>query len=78
MLPDTDPLLTEPYTPELVDEWRATLSDLSGSFVRGEAQIDPHVYPVSCRYCALGALCRVAEARALDNTDDEAEEEEVE
>ena len=70
-----DPLVTVPYTDQLVEEWRGTLLSLSERFVRGEAQVDPHVYPKSCQYCPLPGLCRVAENRGSaplpDSTDPE-------
>jgi RecB family exonuclease len=62
-LKDDDPLIVSPYTPELVDEWRGTLVNLADSFVRGEAVVDPHVYPKTCKFCPLASLCRVAELR---------------
>jgi RecB family exonuclease len=77
-LKDKDPLLTEPYTAETVEQWREVLVNLSASFVRGEAQIDPHIYPKSCQYCELHGLCRIAESRAFDDSRDAAEEEESE
>jgi hypothetical protein len=70
-----DPLVTVPYTEELVEEWRDTLLGLSERFVRGEAQVDPRVYPKSCQYCPLPGLCRVTENRGSaplpDSTDQE-------
>jgi ATP-dependent helicase/nuclease subunit B len=77
-LKDKDPLVTEPYTPETVEQWRDTLEHLSASFVRGEAQVDPHIYPKSCQYCELHGLCRVSESRAFDAAQDAADEEESE
>lgn len=77
-LKDKDPLLAEPYTPELVEGWRETLENLSAKFVRGEAQIDPHVYPKSCQYCELHGLCRVAESRAMDAALDAEDDEDSE
>jgi ATP-dependent helicase/nuclease subunit B len=70
-----DAQLIEAYNPELVEEWRGTLVDLSESFVHGEAQVDPHVYPKSCQYCPLDGVCRVVELRGTpvppDTVDDE-------
>ena len=51
------------YNHDLVEQWRGTLLNLSESFVRGEAQVDPHVYPKSCQYCPLDGVCRVVESR---------------
>jgi probable DNA repair protein len=73
-----DPLLTEPYTPDQVEEWRGVLVNLAETFVRGEAQVDPHVYPKSCQYCPLQGVCRVAELRGHGMIQDAADEEEAE
>ena len=50
-----------PYTAEVVEEWRGVLVHLAESFVRGDALVDPHVYPKTCAYCPLPGVCRVAE-----------------
>jgi ATP-dependent helicase/nuclease subunit B len=73
-----DPLLAAPYTGDLVEEWRSTLVSLSESFVRGEAQVDPYVYPKSCQYCPLPGACRVAEGRGSAMREDSADEEDAE
>jgi probable DNA repair protein len=73
-----DPLVTAPYTDDLVEEWRGTLLHLSESFVRGEAQVDPHVYPKSCQYCPLHGVCRVAELRGSAMLQETADEEDAE
>ncbi len=73
-----DPLVTVPYTDQLVEEWRGTLLSLSERFVRGEAQVDPHVYPKSCQYCPLPGLCRVAENRGSAPLPDSADQEDAE
>ncbi len=66
------------YNPELVEQWRGTLLNLSESFVRGEAQVDPHVYPKSCQYCPLDGVCRVIELRGTPVPPDTADEEDTE
>jgi ATP-dependent helicase/nuclease subunit B len=71
-------MLTEPYTPELVEQWRSTLLSLSESFVRGEAQVDPHIYPKSCQYCPLSGTCRVVELRGAAIIPDMTDEEDTE
>jgi probable DNA repair protein len=68
-------LIAEPYTESLVEEWRGTLVSLAESFVRGEAQVDPHIYPRSCQYCSLGGVCRVAESRGTGTFEDAGDEE---
>jgi hypothetical protein len=73
-----DPLVTVPYTDQLVEEWRGTLLSLSERFVRGEAQVDPHEYPKSCQCCPLPGLCRVAENRGSAPLADSADQEDAE
>jgi probable DNA repair protein len=73
-----DPLVTAPFTDELVEEWRSTLLHLSESFIRGEAQVDPHVYPKSCQYCPLHGVCRIAELRGSAMLQEPVDEEDSE
>jgi RecB family exonuclease len=77
-LENKDPLVSTSYTAELVEEWRGTLLRLAESFVRGEAQVDPHVYPKSCLYCPLHGVCRVAELRGLAAVQDSGDDEDAE
>jgi probable DNA repair protein len=72
---DAKRLVTAPYTADLVEEWRGTLLHLAESFVRGEAQVDPHVYPKSCQYCSLHGVCRVAESRGIGTSEDASQDE---
>jgi ATP-dependent helicase/DNAse subunit B len=74
---DAKQLVTEPYTAEVVEEWRGNLLALAESFVRGEAQVDPHVYPKSCLYCPLHGVCRVAESRGSAAIEDSGDDEET-
>jgi hypothetical protein len=74
---DAKQLVTEPYTAEVVKDWRGNLLALAESFVRGEAQVDPHVYPKSCLYCPLHGVCRVAESRGSAAIEDSGDEEEA-
>ena len=55
-------LMKDPYTANLLDEWRTTLIALAESFLRGEAQVDPREYPKTCQHCPLPGLCRIAES----------------
>jgi ATP-dependent helicase/nuclease subunit B len=73
-----DPLASASYTEDVVEQWRSTLVNLAERFARGEAQVDPHVYPKSCQYCPLAGVCRVAEYRGTPAREDSAEEEEAE
>jgi ATP-dependent helicase/nuclease subunit B len=74
---DAKQLVTAPYTADLIEEWRCTLINLAESFVRGEAQVDPRIYPKSCQYCSLQGVCRVAESRGTSTIDDDTGDEEV-
>lgn len=74
---DAKQLLAQPYIAEVVEEWRGNLLALAESFVRGEAQVDPHIYPKSCLYCPLHGVCRVAESRGSAAIPDSGEEEEI-
>jgi probable DNA repair protein len=57
--------------------WRLHLGALAAEFLAGHAAVAPKNYPQTCRYCALGSVCRVTElfdrgpASAGDNGDDE-------
>jgi probable DNA repair protein len=73
-----DAQLVDVYNAELVEQWRGTLVNLSESFVRGEAQVDPHVYPKSCQYCPLDGVCRVVELRGTAVPPDTVDEEDAE
>jgi ATP-dependent helicase/nuclease subunit B len=75
---DAKQLVTVPYTADLVEEWRGTLVNLAESFMRGEAQVDPYVYPKSCQYCSLQGVCRVAESRGVGMTQESSDEEAAE
>ena len=72
---DAKRMVTAPYTSDLVEEWHGTLLHLAGRFVRGEAQVDPHVYPRSCQYCSLHGVCRVAESRGTGAYEDASQDE---
>lgn len=72
---DAKRMVTAPYTVDLVEEWHGTLRHLAESFVRGEAQVDPHLYPKSCQYCSLHGVCRVAECRGTGTSEDASQDE---
>lgn len=46
---------------DLLSSWKTELEALATGFTEGEARVDPKDYPKTCRWCDLGALCRVAE-----------------
>lgn len=49
---------------EVLHRWRIAMQALGEAFCEGEAAVDPKHYPNTCRYCDLGPLCRIDEARA--------------
>jgi probable DNA repair protein len=51
---------------EVTAHWRAWLERLAGDFAAGRADVDPKLAASTCRYCHLGALCRVAPALPED------------
>lgn len=57
----------------LLDRWRARLGSLADEFLDGRADVAPTNGPLTCRYCDLGSLCRIAEignpARGLPDAD---------
>lgn len=67
----------------VLSEWRNALDNLAGGFLDGDAAVAPKLYPNTCKYCALAALCRVAEtivpieaaAESIAGEDDAVEEE---
>jgi ATP-dependent helicase/nuclease subunit B len=71
-------LIKNPLTAEKVQEWSAAIAALAGQFQAGEALVAPKSYPQTCRYCALPALCRVAETNIPIEAADEAAAEEDE
>jgi probable DNA repair protein len=63
--------------PAMLAAWRVHLGALAAEFLAGHAAVAPKNYPQTCRYCALGSVCRVTElfdrgpVNAGDNGDDE-------
>ncbi len=49
--------------------WRGVVDGLAAAFRAGRAEVDPRS-PHDCRYCDVGALCRVFEDRASTPDDD--------
>ena len=50
--------------PTLLAHWRQTIEQLADEIREGRA--DPTPSPQACRYCPLGALCRVQEMLSED------------
>ena len=47
--------------PALLASWRAVLEQLARDYLAGHAEVAPKLYPKTCEYCELSALCRVRE-----------------
>jgi probable DNA repair protein len=47
---------------QVTAHWRAWLERLAADFAAGRADVNPKLGADTCRYCHLGALCRVAPA----------------
>jgi len=58
---DTSKPPRETTMSEKVREWREVLERLASGFREGDAAVNPKRLRETCRYCDLGALCRVAE-----------------
>jgi len=54
-----------------MDEWRSVLTDLAEAFNRGDVNVDPKKYPLTCTYCAQRVLCRLDPASFDEDIDDE-------
>ena len=58
----------------LLAHWRTTVAALADEFVHGEARVAPKRGAETCRYCHLGALCRIHERAGLTAEDHDAED----
>ncbi len=54
-------LMKYPFEVGMMKEWAAALRELAEEFLRGEAAVMPRLYPKTCEFCPLPALCRVRE-----------------
>jgi ATP-dependent helicase/nuclease subunit B len=54
-------LVKNPLTEQTLDDWADVLTNLADNFLDGKAEVDPKIYPQTCKFCALPGLCRVAE-----------------
>ncbi len=59
----SSPLVKYPFEVGMMKEWAAELRQLAEEFLRGEAAVMPRLYPKTCEFCPLPALCRVRETR---------------
>ena len=54
---------------ELLSRWEQDLNELAKDFLAGAAEVDP--LPNACNYCGMQALCRVALATGLKQSEPE-------
>jgi len=57
-----------------IPEWTTIVDRLGGSFLRGEAAVDPKKPPATCEFCNLHALCRIGELGRGGEEEDEVDE----
>ena len=63
--------------PQTLEAWEGELTALAQNFVAGRAEVDPKDQVKTCKYCDLGALCRVAEfAEPADDEDEDSGDDE--
>ncbi len=49
------------HWPDVLNEWKNTLTILSDDFYAGNAMVDPKDPPETCQWCELKSLCRINE-----------------
>ena len=54
-------LVKKPLTLEQMNLWKKYIEKCARDFMTGCAEVDPRDYPETCKYCALGPMCRIAE-----------------
>ena len=64
-------LVKKPLKQEDLTAWRAEIERLALDFLAGRAVVDPRDYPKTCERCGLEAICRVKEAEASLEVEDE-------
>jgi probable DNA repair protein len=66
-------LVKRPLTPELQSDWRKTIKQLARDFLAGRADVDPRLFPETCKNCGLQSLCRILENRQPAGEEEETE-----
>ena len=59
-----DALVREPFSAEMLLDWRERVEQLARDFLTGRAHVDPREYPQTCERCDLQGLCRIHETAA--------------
>lgn len=79
LLPDLSgnaSLVKTKLTEQDLDAWRDFIEKMAREFVAGHAEVDPRAYPNTCEECGLQAMCRIEEARAYAEQEEDTEDEE--
>jgi len=66
--------LDGPRLAERKAAWTAVVDSLGGSFLRGDAAVDPKQFPKTCEFCHLPALCRIGELKTNPAEEEDASE----
>ena len=56
-----------PLLENAMKDWKQVLEQLGADFRNGKAPVDPKKPIETCRYCQLGALCRISEKNAVND-----------
>ncbi len=70
-LKSSDPLVKNPLTLAMLDDWRHCIEQLAQDYLEGRAEVDPRKGAETCRRCGFHALCRIDENRSPGDEDQE-------
>jgi RecB family exonuclease len=76
-LSGTSGLAKNRLTAEDLIGWREYIEQMARDFLAGRAEVDPRKYPETCERCGLQTLCRIQEAGAQFEAEDDAEDSEA-
>lgn len=74
-LKPSHPLVKNPLTHTMLEEWRHSIEQLAADYLQGRADVDPRDGAKTCAACGLHTLCRVHEV--LELIEEESGEEEA-
>ncbi|HEV2112821.1 MAG TPA: PD-(D/E)XK nuclease family protein, partial [Terriglobales bacterium] len=77
-LKSTSSLVKSSLSAEQLIDWKAYIDQLARDFLTGHAEVDPRDYPKTCEHCGLESLCRIAENRALLDSEEDSGEDDAE
>jgi hypothetical protein len=58
----------KPLTLEQLTQWKEYIERCAKDFMEGNAEVDPRVYPDTCKECPLKSLCRIEELQGQRGT----------